>query len=90
MLTRRFWGTYVTSVSPIRTTAGVRQLEAGDHSQQGRLAAAARAEEELALAHLQRHVVDGLRVVEALADPLEDDAAPAVRHAASSAAGFRA
>ena len=48
-------------------------LEAGDHAQRRRLAAAGRAEqrEELAAADLERDVVDGGHVVERLAEPGE-------------------
>ena len=57
-----------------------RLIEAGDHAQRGRLAAAGRAEhrEELALLDLDAHVLDGDEVAERLGDVLDLDV---VRHA---------
>ena len=56
--------------------ARVGLLEAGDHAQQGRLAAAARAEQrgQGARRHLERDVVEGGEVAEALRDSGDDDA----------------
>ncbi len=68
-------------------TPHVGLLEAGDHAQRRRLAAAARAEqrEELPLADLERHVVHGRDSTEALADAAECDRdASVLPHAASS------
>ena len=61
--------------------AGVGALEARDHAERRRLPAAAGAEqrEELAVADLERDVVDGGVAAEALADALEDDGVAAVR-----------
>src|SRR5205085_758346 len=51
-------------------------LEPGDHAQEGRLAAAARAEErgQRARRHLERHAVERDEVPEALRDPARHDA----------------
>jgi hypothetical protein len=58
----------------------VRSLEAGDHAQRRRLAAATRAEhrEELATGNRDRHVVDGGDVVESLRDGLDEDLAGSI------------
>src|SRR5439155_1212981 len=63
-----------------RDRAGVGPLEPRDHAQQGRLAAAARSEQgrERAAGDLDRDVVESDEPVEALADPRNDDAHPAV------------
>src|SRR5207244_7720692 len=55
-----------------RHAARVWRLEPGDHAQEGRLAAAARAEQrgERPRGDHQRHVVDGGEVAEALAYPI--------------------
>src|SRR6185437_6689388 len=60
--------------------------EAGDHSQRRRLTAAARAEqrEELAVADREAHVVDRRGFAEALADALQFDRDPVLRHALAS------
>src|SRR5205823_13434274 len=65
---------------------GVRLLEARDHAQARRLAAAARAEqrEELALADRERDVVHRGNLAEAFTDALQRDRhAPVLGHAAS-------
>jgi len=56
--------------------AGVRLLEPGDHPQQRGLAAPARAEQrgERPVADLERHLVQGDEVAEALRDRVDDDA----------------
>ena len=76
MLTSRLkGGRPVTSASPRRMTPAGRQLEAADHAQGGRLAAAGGAEhrEELAAVDLEREVVDRGDVMEAFGDSLEMD-----------------
>src|SRR4029450_10437921 len=62
----------------------VGDLEAGDHSQRGRLPTSARPEqrEELALADLEGDIAHGLGFPEALADALESDRD--ARHSAPS------
>jgi hypothetical protein len=59
----------------------VRQLEARDHAQRRRLAAAARAEhgEELAIADVDVRLADGDDVAEALADAFEPDCDAGIR-----------
>ena len=76
MFTWRFaGGTYVTSLPCEQDAARGRLLEAGDHAQRRRLAAARRAEqrEELALADPQVEIVDDGHVAEALGHAVEHD-----------------
>ena len=65
----------VTSRSPIQISPSGHVLEAGDHPQQRRLAAAGRADEdeELAVGDLERDVVDGRHRAERLAHVVELD-----------------
>jgi hypothetical protein len=58
--------------------AAVGCLEACNHSQERRLAAAARAEQrrQRAVAHVERHVVEGNEVAEVLRHAVDDDAHP--------------
>ena len=73
-------GRHVFALEEDATLVG--PLEAGDHAERRRLPATARAEhrEELPFADLERHVVDGDRVAEALADALECDSDARVGH----------
>ena len=76
-------GSRVTSRPPISMRARILHLEAGDHPQQGGLAAARRAEEadELALLDGERDVVERGERAEALGDALDAhvDGAASVR-----------
>ena len=76
MLTLRLYGgTRETSSPSSRIAPSVGRLEAGDHPQRGRLAAARRAEqrEELARGDGEVGVVDGDEVGEALGDMVDLD-----------------
>ena len=63
----------MTTRSPMRSVAGADLLEAGDHPQAGRLAAARWSDEdhEFAVADLQVEVLDGLEIAVHLVDVLE-------------------
>ena len=67
-MSRSFGGRSVTTRSPIEISPVGDLLEAGDHAQQRGLAAAGRADEhhELAVADLERHLVDRDDVAAAL------------------------
>ena len=76
MATSRSLGSMsLTTRSPMETVPLGHLLEPGHHAQRRRLAAARRAEEheQLAVGDVQRQVVDGGGVAEALGDAVEAD-----------------
>ena len=82
-MSRSLGGTSLTTRSPIRSVPAGDLLEAGDHPQAGRLAAARWSDQdhELAVADLQVEVLHGLEIAVHLVDVLERHG----RHGATSA-----